>query len=457
MSTLIIGDDPILIKAAYGSTDGNAAIITDPPSLLQLSALKEWVLHCGKLLSADAFKNFHDRQSPTFLLCFKKIEDQRKALDVIGKAGFSNSSFLLVQNEPAADTASRKDGLIQISISDLTREQIRSSLKKLENMHRLERLKKLNRATGELLILMQHDPDPDALASGLALRTLLDRNRLTAPLGSFGEVTRSENINMIRILDIPVLKITPGMLARFSRVAMVDVQPAYFVDCPIHADIVFDHHPYNQACTAAFSDIRTSYGATSTILGQYLLDAEIPIAQRLATALVYGIKTDTLSLERDITRADIDVFTRLYPQANVSMIRQIESASLDMHEIKIFIKALRNLTMIGTMACTWLGHIKNEAMIPRLADFSLQAAGAEWSLAAGISQQMVVCSARNVGYVKHAGELMHTVFGKIGSAGGHRSTAKAVIPLAQFKKHYKVKTSDSIAKALFAALAEANR
>jgi nanoRNase/pAp phosphatase (c-di-AMP/oligoRNAs hydrolase) len=262
---------------------------------------------------------------------------------------------------------------------------------------------------------------------------------------------------MVRVLDIPVLKVTPNMLDNFSLIAMVDVQPPYFLDIPIpRCDIVIDHHHYAPPSEASYSDIRTDYGATSTILGEYLLDAKAPISQRLSTALVYGIKTDTMSLERDITQADLDVFTNLYTRANLSMIRQIESASLDMAEIQIFIKALQHLRRIDKMACTWLGHIRHDDMIPRLADFSLQVAGAEWSFAAGISRGMVVCSARNVGYVRHAGELLHAVFGAIGSAGGHRSTAKAVIPVAQFKKKYCLKSSADIPETLFAVLQEAN-
>jgi len=459
MKTILIDDDPTLLEAAYTCTDQDSTIITSHSvfQLLQHKTPKAHILHFDSILADEPFELINSGECNKCILCFERMPEQEKALELLEKAGLVSQNCILIQKQPAEGIHPKKNSVVKISICQLIQEQVRIALEKLKNLQRLERLKEINNTADEVLILMQHDPDPDALASGLALRTLLDRNRQTAPLGSFGAVTRSENINMIRILDIPVLKITDDMLDKFSCIAMVDVQPPYFVESPIHADMVFDHHPYSQTYTAAFTDIRTSYGATSTILGQYLLDAGIALPQRLSTALVYGIKTDTMSLERDITHADLDVFTRLYPKANISMIRQIESASLDMHEIKIFIKALQNLTMIGAMACTWLGHIKNEAMIPRLADFSLQVAGAEWSFAAGISQQMVVCSARNVGYVRHAGELMHKVFGRIGSAGGHRSTAKAVIPLSQFKKYYKVRTSGEIAKALFTALDEANR
>ena len=39
-----------------------------------------------------------------------------------------------------------------------------------------------------------------------------------------------------------------------------------------------------------FTDIRSGYGATSTILTEYLEACEADVSQRLATALLYGIK-----------------------------------------------------------------------------------------------------------------------------------------------------------------------
>lgn len=456
MNTIIIGDDPVNIRAACTCADPGAVVIAAATCRRQLGGLPARTAFFDRLHSADMFTGLPVRQPTTFMLCFRKAASWRKIPDRIARAGFSDTSLIVVQHEPPEAEAGRK-GIMYIATGDLVGRQIQGALKKLENRQRLERLRQLTGDAGDILILMQHDPDPDALASGLALRRLLDRNHHTAPLGTFGGVTRNENLNMTRLLDIQVLKVTPDMLDRFSLIAMVDVQPPYFTDVAVRADIIFDHHPYARSYDSPFADVRTAYGATSTILGQYLLDAEVSISQRLATALVYGIKTDTMSLERDIIQADLEVFTRLYPLANINMIRQIESAALDMHEIRVFIKALRQLTMLDTMACSWLGHIKNEAMIPRLADFCLQVEGAEWSFAAGISQRKVICSARNVGYVRHAGDLMRRVFGQIGSAGGHRSTAKAVIPLARFKKNFDVTTSSQIARALFNALAAANR
>jgi nanoRNase/pAp phosphatase (c-di-AMP/oligoRNAs hydrolase) len=127
------------------------------------------------------------------------------------------------------------------------------------------------------------------------------------------------------------------------------------------------------------------------------------------------------------------------------MLRQIEHAMLAYDEIGAFIKALKNMTVIDKMLFVWLGTVANEDIIPRIADFCLQIVGSEWAFVSGVHNNQVSCSVRNVGYVKHAGELIQNVFGSLGSAGGHRSMAKAVIPLTVMKKRFGVKRMSDLA------------
>jgi nanoRNase/pAp phosphatase (c-di-AMP/oligoRNAs hydrolase) len=325
------------------------------------------------------------------------------------------------------------------TVEHLVDMQLGSLWSTIDNRSRLERLLSINETCENILILIQHDPDPDALASGLALRVLLGRNKQTAPIATFGTITRNENQTMSRLLDIPLIQISEKDLKNYSKIAMVDVQPPYFNNPSIRGDIVFDHHPVNDTYDSQFTDIRTACGSTSTILGKYLIDGGYKITPRLATALTYGIKSDTMFLDRDITDADIEVFTSIYPLANLNMLRQIEHAMLDYREVDSFARALRHLTVIEKMIFAWLGTVANEDIIPRIADFCLQIVGAEWAFVSGIHEGNLSCSVRNVGYVKHAGELIQKTFGPLGSAGGHRSMAKAVVPLRVFKRHYGVR------------------
>jgi nanoRNase/pAp phosphatase (c-di-AMP/oligoRNAs hydrolase) len=113
-----------------------------------------------------------------------------------------------------------------------------------------------------ILILLHNDPDPDALASGLALRALLRRTKTTAIIGAMQGLTRPENLRMANLLDIQVEAITPESLATFERIATVDVQPHYFSEFLNRVDLVIDQHPEQPGYSAIFRDIRPDYGSS---------------------------------------------------------------------------------------------------------------------------------------------------------------------------------------------------
>ena len=113
---------------------------------------------------------------------------------------------------------------------------------------------------------LHNDPDPDAMASGLALRNVLRRTKQTAVLAALQGVTRPENQRMMNLLDIQVEILTPEQVVNFDRIAMVDVQPHAFRGVIDRVDLVIDHHPEQPGYTAVYKDIRADYGSTSTIL-----------------------------------------------------------------------------------------------------------------------------------------------------------------------------------------------
>src|SRR2546430_12600598 len=137
---------------------------------------------------------------------------------------------------------------------------------------------------------------------------------------------------MTRILDIELERLTVSAVREYDRVAMVDAQPAVFEEPPGEIDLVIDHHPTEAPVRARLRDVRPSYGATSTILTEYLRAVDVKVSPRLATALLYGIKADTLALERGATRADMDAFAFLHGLANHGALRRIERPELPRSE-----------------------------------------------------------------------------------------------------------------------------
>ena len=325
-----------------------------------------------------------------------------------------------------------------ITVPELLESNFRWHIRLARTMRIVENVKRRFEMAESVLILLQDDPDPDAIASGLALRQVLGRNKQTAPLGSYGRVTRPENIAMVKLLEIEIEKITKLSVKSFERIAVVDLQPPHLSNPPKEIDLVVDHHPEQFNYKSHLKDIRPNYGATSTILLEYLLCTNSSIGTRLATALLYGIKSDTFALSREVNEWDVQAFSYLYPLANQNLMRRIERPELPPAALDALSMALKNRRVIDKVAFVNLGRVERDDLIPQMADFSLSFEGIEWAFVSGVYDSNYIISVRNVGYVRAAGRVLKEAFGRIGSAGGHASMAKAIIPLAQFQRTWDI-------------------
>lgn len=323
-----------------------------------------------------------------------------------------------------------------VAFHKLLSEEIAREEKLARTDLRVDELRKVHANAKKMLILLHDHPDPDSIASALALRALLKRNKQTAIIGHLGDkISRPENVAMIELLEIDLQELGVEDLRDFDSIALLDVQPPFFgLELP-PVDTVIDHHPLVGSYDARFKEIRTEEGATSTILTKYLRASQTDISERLATALLYGIKTDTVMLNRDADPDDVEAFTFLYPLANLGLLRRIERAEVPPSEIKSFGQALADHWIVNQIFFVSVGKVEREYLIPKMADFGIQVKGIEWSVAFGtLANSHLIISVRNVGYVKSAGRLVRELFKDIGSAGGHRSAAKAVISLKNVRK-----------------------
>jgi nanoRNase/pAp phosphatase (c-di-AMP/oligoRNAs hydrolase) len=318
-----------------------------------------------------------------------------------------------------------------VSLRELLETNLRWHVRLARTQRLLEEIRARFEHAESVAILLQDDPDPDAIASGLALRQVLGRNKQTTPLVSFGRVTRPENIAMIKILEIEIEKVTETSLKSFDRLAVVDLQPPHLSHPPSEIDLVIDHHPEQFNYRSHIKDIRPGYGATSSIMLEYLVCAESNIGTRLATAMLYGIKSDTFLLTREVNEWDVEAFSHLYQLANQNLMRRIERPELPPAALDALSLALKNRRIIDKVAFVHLGRVERDDLIPQMADFSLSFEGIEWAFVSGIFESNYIISVRNVGYVRAAGRVMKEAFSDIGSAGGHASMAKAIIPVAE--------------------------
>jgi nanoRNase/pAp phosphatase (c-di-AMP/oligoRNAs hydrolase) len=323
-----------------------------------------------------------------------------------------------------------------LSLAELAGPPLTTALGRSVTRQKVNQYQRYFADADRVLILTHHDPDPDAIASGVALRTLLRRTRQTAIVGTLHPVSRPENQRMLALLDIHVDTITPSDLGKFDKIAMVDVQPHYFGDLLPQVDLVIDHHPERSGYNAVFRDIRPQYGSTSTILSEHLRAVDFDISERTATAMLYAIKSDTLFFNRQANRADLEAFSYLYPLADATLIRKMEGAEITLERLDYVIKAWQQGRMMEHVFCAFLGEPPREDFIPYVADFYLQLEHTQWTVISGVVNDAFVVSVRNVGYSRNAGDFVRRWFSDIGSAGGHRTMAKAVVPLEAFQQKF---------------------
>ena len=364
----------------------------------------------------------------------------RSILRAVSEAGATLVYVLAVGDHPHS---TRSDGwqaefpdVTSLNLGDLLQGSLLGALRRSLTRSRVQQYRRFLADADRVLILLHNDPDPDALASGLALRNLLRRTKTTAIIGAFQGVTRPENLQMLNLLDIKVEPVTPESLTQFDRITTVDVQPHYFGGLLNRVDLVIDHHPEQTGYTAAFKDIRADYGSTSTILTEHLRAVDANISERTATAMLYAIKSDTLFLTRHTNRMDIDAFTFLYPLANATLVRKMEGAEITLERLQYVTRAVQVGQLREQVFTAHLGLSAREDLVPYVADFLLQLEDVKWSVIAGIVNDWVIVSVRNLGYSRNAGDFVKAWFADIGSAGGHRAMAKAVVPLAAFRKKF---------------------
>ena len=401
-------------------------------------------------LSVDAISKLNPQPGEGFALVCDDGPWVRTAIPMIAKAA-PESPILLLTDMLSVENLPDHPCLRLAGLKTLIRDDISMEFDHLDNLQRVARLRELLGPREKVAVLLQPDPDPDGIACGYALRVILGRNKTTAPLVSFGEVRRPENRALVRALGIDIQTILPEELEEFDGLMLVDVQPNVFGDEPPprlrSVDVVIDHHPERTGYDSVIKDIRPSYGATATILTEYLRASGIEIGPRLATALLYGIKSDTQLLGRETSPHDMLSFAYLHASHSPALLRRIERPALPLDGLRALGRALSHAEVRDGIHILVLGRVR-EDVIPQVADMGLQAEGAEWAIAAGIVGSNLVFSVRNVGYVRAAGDVVRAVVEDLGVGGGHRSMAKGIIPLKAFRKVYKKADRATIGRAL---------
>ncbi len=284
------------------------------------------------------------------------------------------------------------------------------------------------------MIVMQNNPDPDALAAACALKVLANKMaNINCQLTYGGTIGRAENRELAHYLGFAFRPFAQISHQKSDLIALVDTQPESGnnpLPAGVQPDIIFDHHPVTQASRGvAFADIRESYGATSTILWEYLSAAKIKPGIPIATALLYGIRSDTQDLGREARQADIKAMEQLYPLANKRMLSQIQQGREPPAYYQMLSTALANTKIYWHCMICAIGDIDNPDIIGEVADLLLRHEEVDWVMCYGFFEDQLLISFRTQDNRLNAGDVAREVVYKLGTGGGHASMSGGQISL----------------------------
>ena len=298
---------------------------------------------------------------------------------------------------------------------------------------RMRQLQGILREIEHLAVVTHDNPDPDALAAALALGRIARAAGCTVDVCYYGEITHQENRAFVNVLEMELRNLDADAdLEEYDGIALVDhSRPSVNDQLPpdVAIDIVIDHHPPRSPVDAQFVDLRSSVGATSTLLVDYLDRFNIPFEAGIATALLFGIHVDTDGFSREIAQEDFAAAARLVSEVDFGMLEQIESPSISPRTFETIADAISNRRVEGSVLLSCVGDLTERDALAQAADRLLNMDAITTVLVYGIKDGQIFVSARARGTEIDLGEALRDAFGQIGSAGGHVDMAGAQIEL----------------------------
>ena len=326
----------------------------------------------------------------------------------------------------------------------LERMKFRRKAKGLTSM--LEAIKVRGDGKGKLGIVIHDSPDPDAIASALALQHIARTVGVSADILYRGEIGHHENRAFVNILGIEMRRIEgEDAFKDYDKLALVDAAiPGANNPLPpgSKVNIIIDHHAVNNGkVDADFMDIRTDNGATSTIMMRYLQELDMPADKVLATALLHGIRTDTAGFRRETHTSDFSAAAFLHVTASKDLLDQIETPPMSTEMLNVIGGAIQHKKIKGSYLITNVGNVANRDAIPLAADYLLRLEGITTVVVIGLCEDKICVSGRSKDIRVNIGDAFVRAFGSTGSAGGHATMAAAQLPLGVFSG---VKDKDTV-------------
>ncbi|SEG26960.1 nanoRNase/pAp phosphatase, hydrolyzes c-di-AMP and oligoRNAs [Halobellus limi] len=298
----------------------------------------------------------------------------------------------------------------------------------------LENLKELD----EVAVLLHPNPDPDAMATGIGVASLARQVGTDATVQYAGQVRHQENRAFQTVLELDIEQIDHVSDVAAEHVVLVDHnRPRGFAGSDsVLPFAVVDHHP-GDGTGETFTDVRTDYGAASSIVAEYFenvgakpvpsakhaseVDAPYTVPSTVATGLLYGILTDTKRLTAGCSAADFDAAGFLYPGVDEDQLDRIANPAVSREVLELKARAIAGRDVRGPFAVSDVGRVSNVDAIPQAADELVQLEGVTAVVVLGERNGVVHLSGRSRDDRVHMGRTLDSAVSDVqdGSAGGH--------------------------------------
>lgn len=300
----------------------------------------------------------------------------------------------------------------------------------------LQLLSQLRRCDS-LAIISHSNPDPDSIASSLALKEIAATENIDdTKLFYCGEISHQQNQAFVNLLDISLYHPSADpSVAEYPSLALVDhsqLDPSFPHPSEFHIEIIIDHHAVSEHSDAAFVDRRPEYGATATIVIEYLRELDLEPSADVASALLFALHRERLDHARSSTIREYNAASFIHPYADNELIDQLYGAAYTPATLDAVSEAIRRRVVRGSSLATCVGRTTEGDALPQAANYLLNLEGVDTVLVEGVVGDSVRISARSIDPRIHLGEVLADAFGDVGSAGGHQDMAGAQLPLGIF-------------------------
>jgi nanoRNase/pAp phosphatase (c-di-AMP/oligoRNAs hydrolase) len=287
----------------------------------------------------------------------------------------------------------------------------------------------------KVLILTHNNPDPDTIAAAQGIKFILSRKlKKRCTIAYHGLVGRAENRELVKACSIDMYLSTKLNFSRYDYLIVVDTQPTagnVYIPKGFKADVAIDHHNFRAATTALkIHDIRPGAGSTSTIIASYMKHIGLEPDSNTATALYYGIKTDTVGSGRSSNSQDLEMMAYIFPSISLKKLSRIENPELPRYYYKNLRKALDYAEIIDDIIFCNLGDVRNADLIAETSDFLLRMRDIKWTFVMGRIDETGYFSLRSKSARMKVGRMALAMVKGLGTGGGHMKSAGGQISLA---------------------------